>query len=285
MTGTGTQRDPLIPETLTEFIKAIGLAGDYVSLNHDINAADDPNYNGELTSPLSFDCGLLQGNGHSISGVTVRAESLMRSTLASFSANNVFFKNFAHKRTGAGYTLTTTTSDALVMNGCKASIIIDDSTGGTTANYGFMSQCNFTDCALDVKYINSQNPIVLSNTQLLRSTIVVRDCNICGSVDAIHNNSGSDLITRSAIIFDGCSVYANRYVSYSSSMRYSYVGFLNCEYKADHINSCANSSFGVSSLIVCDTPPSQIDAKAGLTVATMEQMKDKEWLMSVGFLP
>lgn len=285
MTGTGTQADPYIPETLTEFIDAIGRTGVYVSLNHDINAADDPNYNGELTSPLSFDCGSLLGNGHSISGVTVRAESLMISTHFSFNANNVFFKNFAHKRTSANYTLTSSGSNKMAMNGCKASIIIDDSTGGSLVNYGFMSKCNFTDCALDVKYVNSVNPTILHDTLLLRSTIVVRNCNICGSVDAINNGSGSDLITRSAIIFDGCSVYADRYLSYSSSQRYSYVGFLNCEYKADHISSCGNSSFGVSSLIVCDTPPSQIDAKDGLTVATMEQMKDKAWLMSVGFLP
>lgn len=284
MTGTGSQGDPLIPETLTEFIAAAGTSGAYVALTQDINAADDPNYNGELTSPIDLSCISLLGNDHSISGVTVRAATLLQSRVASFSANNVFFKNFAHKRTGAGYTLTTTTSDKLVMNDCKASIIIDDSTGGSLANYGFMSKCNFTDCALDVKYVNSVNPTILHDTLLLRSTIVVRDCNICGSADAI-NCQNSNLITRSAIIFDGCSVYADRYLSYSSSQRYSYVGFLNCEYKADHISSCGNSSFGVSSLIVCDTPPSQIDAKAGLTVATMEQMKDKEWLMSVGFLP
>ena len=285
MTGTGTQADPYIPETLTELIEAVGRTGVYVSLNHDINAADDPNYNGELTSPLSFDCGPLLGNGHSISGVTVRAGSLILSTRASFSANDVFFKNFALKRTGDGYALSTTTSDKMIMNGCKASLTVDDAFGGINGSYGLIGGCTFTDCALDVKYINSQNPIVLSNSQLLRSTIVVKDCNICGTVDAINNGSSSDLITRSAIIFDGCSVYADRYLLYSSSQRYSYVGFLNCEYKADHIKSCGNSSFGVSSLIVCDTPPSQIDAKAGLTVATMEQMKDKEWLMSVGFLP
>lgn len=283
MTGTGTQADPYIPTTLSEFITAVGTSRAYVALTQDINAADDPEYTGELTSPLLFDCGLLLGNGHSISGVTVRAESLMISTHFA-NANNVFFKNFAHKRTSANYTLTSSGSNEMTMNGCKASIIIDDSTGGSLANYGFMSQCNFTDCALDVKYINPVNPIILNSTNLLRSTIVVRNCNICGSADAI-NCQNSNLITRSAIIFDNCSVYADRYLSYSSSQRYSYVGFLNCEYKADHIRSCGNSSFGVSSLIVCDTPPSQIDAKAGLTVATMEQMKDKEWLMSVGFLP
>lgn len=284
MTGTGTQNDPYIPVTLTEFISAVGTSGAYVSLDRDINAADDPNYNGELTSPIDFSCVSLLGDDHFISGVTVRAATLLQSRVASFSANNVFFKNFAHKRTEAGYTLTTTTSDALVMNGCKASVIIDDSGGGNNGEYGFISHCKFTDCALDVKYVNSQNPIILSSAQLLRSTIVVRDCNICGSVYPI-NDRNSWLITRSAIIFDNCSVYADRDLSYSSSQRYSYVGFLDCEYIADHIKSCGDSSFGVSSLIVCDTPPSQIDAKAGLTVATMEQMKDKEWLMSVGFLP
>ncbi len=284
MTGTGSQGDPLIPETLTEFIAAAGTSGAYVALTQDINAADDPNYNGELTSPIDLSCISLLGNDHSISGVTVRAATLLQSRVAVFSANNVFFKNFALKRTGAGYALTTTTSDTLVMNGCKASVIIDDSVGGNNVEYGFMSHCKFTDCALDVKYVNSQNPTILFYAQLLRSTIVVRDCNICGNVDPI-NCPNSWLITRSAIIFDNCSVYADRYISLLPSQRYSYVGFLNCEYKADHIKSCGNSSFGVSSLIVCDTPPSQIDAKAGLTVATMEQMKDKEWLMSVGFLP
>lgn len=285
MTGTGSQGDPLIPETLTEFIAAVGTVGAYVALDRDINAADDPNYNGELTSPIKFACTSLLGNDYFISGVTVRASSLILGAKQFLSINNVFFKNFAHKRTGTDFTINTTVSNWTVdMNGCKVSIIIDDSIGGTNGSYGFMNKCVFTDCALDVKYINPVNPIILNSTNLLRSTIVVRNCNICGSVDPI-NCPNSWLITRSAIIFDNCSVYADRYLSYSSSQQYSYVGFLNCEYKADHIKSCGNSSFGVSSLIVCDTPPSQIDAKAGLTVATMEQMKDKEWLMSVGFLP
>ena len=73
MTGTGTQNDPYAPTTLTEFITAVGTSGAYVALTQDINAADDPEYTGELTSTISINATSVDGAGFTISGVTVRA--------------------------------------------------------------------------------------------------------------------------------------------------------------------------------------------------------------------
>ena len=48
MTGTGTQSNPIVPITLTDFIEIVGTSSMDVALTQDINEADDLEYTGEL---------------------------------------------------------------------------------------------------------------------------------------------------------------------------------------------------------------------------------------------
>ncbi|MDE5563854.1 MAG: hypothetical protein K2I93_01755, partial [Oscillospiraceae bacterium] len=76
MTGQGITTDPYIPETLTEFIQACSRHDAYIHLTHDLNAADDPDYFGELTEPITLNyVTVTTKNKCKISGVTVRAAS------------------------------------------------------------------------------------------------------------------------------------------------------------------------------------------------------------------
>ncbi|MBR1528752.1 MAG: hypothetical protein IJ642_05575, partial [Oscillospiraceae bacterium] len=73
-TGTGTEQDPYLVSTLTDFLTCAAIAGAYVKVISDINSADDPNYEGELTNPISIMCRKLYADQDKIiSGITVTA--------------------------------------------------------------------------------------------------------------------------------------------------------------------------------------------------------------------
>lgn len=103
MTGQGTQTDPYIPETLTEFVHACGGYSHYhpyIHLTHDLNAADDPEYTGELAAPITLSYAVVTAeNKCRISGVTVRAVSFFNCVSGVSRIEDVIFENCVHIRT------------------------------------------------------------------------------------------------------------------------------------------------------------------------------------------
>lgn len=268
MTGTGTQNDPYIPVTLTEFISAVGTSGAYVTLDHDIDAAKDPEYTGELTSTISINATSVDGAGFTISGVTVRAQRCIYIGVFRY-VYNLNFRDFCLKATSSEYLIygEGTTRSGLIN--CKISAKID----GTTQMVG--NGVAFTSCAADIEVTQVANTLIITNCSFDKSTFLINGAHFHRSNGAVDRCA----FTRSAIIFSGYSdgMYA---VFNAGSMAYSYVCF------SDAIDGTINvGNPSMTGSIVASPDGQAVTAPSSAILATIGQMKDKDWLTSVGFLP
>ena len=154
MTGTGTQADPYIPTTLTEFITAIGTSGAYVALTQDINAADDPEYAGELTDSVRILAQSVEGGGFSIIGVTIRAANMIVfQSRPSAQVLNIDFRKWGHKKTASGATLQgyNASNYSTGFTGCRFSVAVEN---GSFGNH-FLDHIKLHSCAMDAIFTNS----------------------------------------------------------------------------------------------------------------------------------
>ena len=268
MTGTGVQSDPYIPTTLTEFINAVGTAGAYVALTQDINAADDPEYSGELTSEIAINAANVEGAGHTVSGVTFNA--VYGFTLASGSyVYDLTLRDIAGKATVAGAFFVGSGSSNCGLRGCKAAIKLDGGTQYIAYDTGFF------ECALDVTCTSDVNSTIFSGCGFYKTTIAISGASLAYS-SAINISTFS----RSAIIFYAPKRAGYAVFNYNSSLTYSYVCI------ADPVTgTVAIGSPSMTLSIVATTDGQALSAPSSAILATIDQMKDKDWLTSVGFLP
>lgn len=270
MTGTGTQEDPFVPITLTEFIEAVGTAGAYVALDRDIDAAEDPAYTGELTEAVGFAATRVEGNGHFVRGVTVRARYLLQKAVASAACSvyDLFFKDWGHKKTSD--------SSASIMGHVQRWIGFYDCTFSVSAGcHGFdtrLIEYVYTErCAIHIKALGgTTNGRDLVTSSFLETTIVV-DGN-CG----VYNTS----LTRSALIIQHAGVAADYTISSAS---YSYIAYTDADPALTTVTLTNLSAAGC--LFYCDDDAVTASLPSGMTRATLAQLKDEAWLASVGFLP
>lgn len=268
MTGTGTQADPYIPMTLTEFITAVGTAGAYVTLTQDINAADDPEYSGELTSPININATSVDGAGHFIAGVTVRATRCIYIGVSRY-VYNLTIRDFCLKAENISYLIYGEGRDRSGLINCKIAGKID----GLTQIVG--SGVAFTSCAADIEITQVTGTLIFSLCAFNKSTFLINGAHFHRSNGAVDRCT----FTRSAIIFGGYSdgMYA---VFNAGSMSYSYVCF------SDAIDATINvGNPGMTGSIVASPDGQTVTAPSSAILATLDQMKDKDWLTSVGFLP
>lgn len=282
MTGTGTQADPYIPTTLTEFITAVGTAGAYVALDSDINAADDLAYTGELTERVEFMAAQVAGGGFVVRGVTVRAQHMIYVTDPCV-VQDIEFRDWAHKKVDSlGATIqgyeTGRSGDAQYLgdyfSGCRISVVIDCfGWNQLAANY-----VDFHDCALDIKLVGAGAYYCLNWCGFLRSTVKI------DGVYFAYTNSAVNTCTfdRSAFIVENAAE-AERGIDLmkSCTVIYSYVAFPQA-YTTDIYVTSGSSTVRGSVAAVVD---GQNIRAQGFTIATLAQMRDEAWLASVGFLP
>ena len=270
MTGTGTQSDPFVPVTLTEFIEAVGSSGAYVALDRDIYAAEDPAYTGELTAPVGFAATRVDGNGHFVCGVTVRARYMIQKATASAACSvyDLFFKDWGHKKTtGSSASIMGHAQGWIGLSGCTFSV----SAGCQGFDTRLIEYASVSDCAFRLKVLGgATNGRDLVTSVFTRSTIVV-DGN-CG----VYNTS----LTRSALIVQRASIDAG---FPRSSASYSYIAYTDTDSALTSMNINLSSAAGC--LFYCDDDAVTASLPSGMTRATLAQLMDEAWLASVGFLP
>lgn len=276
MTGTGTQADPYIPTTLTEFITAVGTAGAHVALTQDINAADDPAYTGYLDSAITFNAAELQGNGHVIRGITVQADYFLYTTSNAYPVlRSVDFLDCAH-RGGMSTFYHSSSNHWIVFRNVRASI---KKAGGASTTV--FTSIDMAQCAFDISYTGGpwSNSALSSNSTLDRVTVHVTGLTY-GSNVALISNSGSYYIGQNAIVFDECSF--QQVTLANASFNYpSYFAFRGCTFGG----SITCNINGRGSVVALDDTAVTVDMTDSWSRATLDQMKDKDWLTSVGFLP
>lgn len=274
MTGTGTQADPYIPTTLSEFISAVGTAGAYVALTQDINAADDPAYTGELTTPIYINAARVDGDHHEVRGVTVRATNLIQFRYAGADIYGLNFRDWAHKRTS---------DDNCTIDGkefithrfhdCLFSIKID--CGGHSGE--IVKQSAFYTCALSVMMIDAVYGRQIDTTVFDTTTILVDGMNLKYS-SALYGTP----FTRSALILKNAKIESNARFVLDSGGAGGYIAFL------DGLDGVINLTGFVSTGSICLAAApqgQQMTLTTAIQQATFDQMKDQDWLTSVGFLP
>lgn len=285
MTGTGTQADPYIPTTLTEFITAVGTSGAYVTLTQDINAADDPEYTGELTRGISCIAQSVDGGGFSIRGITVRNSTFALGLTRNGTVQNLNLRDFAHKNEGstASIARAVTGGGNPTMKNCLISL-----KNVASAAHIAMEAVNFDNCGLSIEMEDATFGAVnhisnycqfLHTTMLISGTVKISSSNL--SVFA-HGR-----FERSAIILDGTTTSDTgtvHWISPDSGYNFlsSYIAFRDVSGGA--VQSVSNT-YSQSSIVATDNENLNVILSTGFSRATIEQMKDKDWLTSVGFLP
>lgn len=280
MTGTGTQSDPYIPTTLTEFITAVGTAGAYVALAQDINAADDPEYSGELTARVAFMAAQVAGGGFEVRGVTVRAPHMIYVTDPCV-VQDIDFRDWAHKKTESGGATiqgyeSGSSSDSSHLGDyfkrCRFSLTIDCYSGNQLiANY-----IDFHDCAIDIKLVGAGAFYGLNFAGFLRCTI---------RIDGIYHTYhqcvvNSCTFVRSALILENVIGISGYFLFSSPTLSYSYIAYTQSYDSQLRVIAGAGAQHCVVAVV-----DGQNVYASGCTIGTLDQMKEKDWLTSVGFLP
>lgn len=284
MTGTGTQTDPYIPTTLTEFITAVGTSGAYVALTQDINAADDPAYSGELTSGISWNAAQTDGRNFALTGITVRNSSAAIALRRGVTVQNLAIRDFGHAKEAATVTIGFSGSGQnATMRGC----LISANVASGAYNHFFAEELIMEDCAFDANFVETSANAW--NTFL--KTVTAKRCTIRAhgsfKLKAANNymmEHGN--YSRTAIILDGVEITNSGTVLASTTdCKFSgcYMAAINAKNSgASTIRTLSTTS--TSSVIASDGSVG-IQADTGFTAGTLDNLKDQDWLTSVGFLP
>lgn len=277
MTGTGTQADPYIPTTLTEFIEAVGSSGAYVALTQDINAADDPEYGGELTATITWAAAEVDGRDHSLIGVTLREQSFFLTTRAS-SLKRFSFRDCALKKGATNAVIFDGSGGVLAITASKLGFMVDGN-AGATVYLTYNITC--TECAVNVGYTGdlsaqSNTDTVFDKTAFTRTTIKVSGLTSSRQIRLLQWESSC---VRSAIIIEDMAVGSLDIAYNNTSYQYSYVAFIG------NISGHISCGLAAATSIVATDSEASINMVNGWTRATLDQMQDKDWLTSVGFLP
>ncbi|MBR7039647.1 MAG: hypothetical protein IKI21_10430 [Oscillospiraceae bacterium] len=274
MTGTGTQSDPFVPITLTEFIEAVGTSGAYVALDRDIDAAEDPNYGGELTSSIALQCTEMDGSDHVVSGITVRADSFFKQTVSSSCRlKNVVMRDMCHKRNGNNYTLVGSGGNYTVYDHVRLAIKIDAS--GGWLDFGGYITLTYSAFAIECTGSGSFNRAFFTTCSLDSSTVYIK--NPASGFLLQFNNWH----TRNAFIFDAPRGSLTLTSRANSPKDLSYYAIVNCN--SDTVVNCGDS--GTTCLVATDDDTVAVTLANGWTRCSIDQLKDKNYLSSVGWLP
>ena len=278
MRGDGTENNPFIPETLTEFIQAVGTSGAYVALDRNINAAEDPNYGGELTEPVTW-AASVEGGGFSLRGLTLRTAVTPISFAKGITIDGLTLE-VGFKWAARFDILTAYGSGAKpLFTGCRFCVKLDVSTSVGS----FADELFFQDCALSISSTAGAagRSDFFWTCDFLRTTIyfpteVLRG----GGAGAILGTACS--FVRSAVVFDALTDSTGQITLIGDA-----AGEISYSYAAIRENSgTVRISRSASSCIIALDPSAAISGSlSGWTRATLAQMRDEAWLASVGFLP
>lgn len=280
MTGTGTQADPYIPTTLTEFITAVGTSDAYVALTQDINAADDPAYSGELTTPITWAAASVQGGGFTLIGLTLRTSASTIRFAKGITVDDltieVGFKRDARFDMLVAYG----SGNKPLFSSCRFRFKVDEGAYGGS----FMDELSFKDCAMSISMTAeaAANADFFWTCDFLRTTIHFASEMLRTSGGSAIIGSGCTFV-RSSAVFDSLTAISVFNLigagAASNGFRYSYVAILALS------GSATIGHSGTSCIIAIDPSASISSIPSGWTRATLAQMQDKDWLTSVGFLP
>lgn len=276
MTGTGTQNDPYVPTTLTEFITAVGKYGAYVALTQDINAADDPDYTGELSSQIALNCYSMDGHDHTIRGITVRAGYFFKkSSSGSSYIKNIYMLDMAHKKGNNNAYLMAGGTIYQFINFENVRISAKISVDGGAVDIGF--RISLTNCAINIEYdgVGFCGAALFNDVRTYKTTVYVQ--NVASTNTITVQLTGS--CTVSGLVLE------------SPSNQITLISTTTCQYNYYAVTNSPNNLAincgyrGTVDLVAADGTDADVTLQSGWTQCTIAQLKDKEYLSSIGWLP
>ena len=304
MTGTGTQADPYCPTTFSELTSVIGTQGYYVKLTQDIDPNDDPTYDTELNTSLDIKCKLYSEEGHryAIKNVCINAQYAIYIYYATIT--NVDFKNFIHRKNDSTSSLWFQTSN---INNCKFSLNMICSTYDECFAYADSAYCK--NCAFNVHFESSASTSSNSKYSGLimgnggTNVQYFQNCNFIFDnlfINTSSSSTNSYLINNSNIIDHCMFLFDKPRISYSGTnyiINITYSSTKSC-YFALHqpiyvqtgssglILKFVTGSVSQNNLFAYDPETSSdIKVQGNVTMITLDQLKDRAYLKSIGFLP
>lgn len=268
MTGTGTQGDPYIVDTWSDFVTAVGEQSAYVEIAE--NTVWDMNdiLPDGLTSAVNVKCQEIEGNFAEIRNLVKKSASILTTSNA---APNIYRLNFIN---------TTETSSGVWFQ-----------------NTGSAGPMTFYNCAITgmltngkfANYNNNNARVVFKNDEALGCNITL---NFSGSSDMGKCSFENCLIT-----LGGKSTYFNYNGEQFSRLQNCYIQG-ECPWRDVCINSAAanvfdmkfgtlrsdaNSTAYKQNIVNADKVTTQGAYSVYLTLVTENQLHDAEYLKSVGF--
>jgi hypothetical protein len=273
MTGTGTIDDPILVGSYEELKEGLN-AGQYVKLVNDIDCNDyGANFKWQTIElpGTNIEAKYLDLDGHTIKNVVIPEDNYMfnftRTSQAGFSVYNGKLLNiFCENASGIFTTASLSTWSDLSI-----------SVNATSAKGVLFASLNFERCAL---YIKSAKSTGIFDGNISDSDIHLEITNL--NQAALNGQ----LKTMSNCRFTGklggnCMILSNKGYLFYNSILSGCVFELDCLDIVNTINSFAKTV--TSTVINKDLMPETFPTNIG-TLCTAEQMRDPDYLNSVGFV-
>ena len=301
-TGTGTQDDPYLVSTLTDFLTCAKMSNKYVKVISDIDAADDENYTGEITETvlISSFTTVYADEEKTISGITCTSDKLFQFGESSF-MENICFSNMEHKPVNATTVYEIYAGKNTQIRNVKLSSRISIVSNRAVSLYLLYnsgnSQNSYTEFALDI----TLNVLKLSNTTLFPSRNILNKCNITirnmtisNGADINFTNDTSVRLARCGVVFENLNLESG-YLELPANYSNTYFSFVNSKIASGLYNATSVASGG-NGILLCfqdctdgegnpKTTDERFEDKPPFDVVTPEQLKDKAYLTEIGFLP
>ena len=277
-TGTGAQADPYVPTDITGFIYCVAQTGAYVKLVSDIHAGNDPDYSGQI-SAINCNCQEVSADSLTeIEGVTVYdADFMTHSSSASNRFKNLYFKNCEHAISGSGesYFLNVGSKSYYPkFEDCQFSVraVYD---GAKTYHFN-TATTSLVRCAVDfTSEINTlESSAIFCLGKVSYSNFVIRNA-VKGGVRFAN-------LEKSAVILE--NFQTTQYgLDLCTDAVFSYFALVNPKFGTGTCDIRGTS--GNLALVALDNPTGNYSVASPFISVTPEQLKDKDYLTSIGFLP
>lgn len=291
ITGTGTQADPYIVDSWPDFVTAVGTLGAYVEvapgLTWDMNEIAPEG----ISTPITFSAQSI--NGH---GVKIYNLVMMDGGYINLHRNNMIIEDFSilnlYVRSSYFFFITV---EKVGISQSVFSGIIQDSTFAYVANVN-QAIPSMDRCSMNLRF--GGNSLLYNgyySTGMGGKALRLTNCNVALSGRSTNANSITSYDARNKynlVSFVNCYISGNNpfkylYIcwnsTYSSSTVYSRYSIFNiiCE-PGQSIMNAPNSTL-ITNCLINQDKINEATVNSALTQVTDAQMRDPEYLSSIGF--
>ena len=238
---------------MEQLIALDGIAsGDVITLTADIDAVAQ-GYDDFVTLSTSYDVNL---NGHTLSNVFLSGTGIFNKTISNGTLTNIYIDG----------------NPTLRLSSVSGSFYITGSVGLLLTR----SSADVTCSPLHAKTGLSGSQSCIFSNVVIRNAVFAGDSSFTLRVGTSHNFAG--------IVFDNCKIGAGTSsdVTINFSGKHSYLAMHNCTVDSNVTSLTASNSVGAQTALICAPLTS---APTYHTAVTEAQLRNREYLEQIGFLP